>query len=180
MSNQTQLPSFFLPYVEANISDDHIKRVFETNYDFGDISFIDRIQKIDANGRVYFWVYIHFIYFKWEDRTFDFVRDSKDFKNPPRVYYVENYPKKFWKVLFNNATRKQSMPEIKISQQIQPVSQDCSHFPIFPKNIPKLEQPKTNFQFIPRSIQMKKNKSTAFIAEGKNGKSSEQEEIKEA
>jgi len=182
MSNQIQLPSFFLPYVEAHITDNDIIRVFETHYDLGDVSFIDRIQKMDAYGCVYFWVYIHFQSFKWDDRTFDFVRDSKDFKNPPRVYYVENYPTKFWKVLFNKATRKPSMPEIKISHRIPSVSQDCTHFPHIPPSIPKMEESKeSKFQFVPRSIQMKKKVPKAtHVAEGKNGKSVEQEEIKEA
>jgi hypothetical protein len=182
MSNQIQLPSFFLPYVEAHITDNEIKRVFESHYDLGDVSFIDRIQKMDAYGCVYFWVYIHFQTFKWDDRTFDFVRDSKNFKNPPRVYYVESYPTKFWKVLYNKATRKPSMPEIKISRGIPSVSQDCSHFPHIPTSVPKIEEPKeSKFQFVPRSIQMKKKVPRAnHVAEGKNGKSVEQEEIKEA
>lgn len=183
MSNQIQLPSFFLPYVEANISDNDIKRVFEMHYDLGKISFIDRIQKMDADGYVYFWVYIHFQCFNWDDRTFDFVRDSKNFKNPPRVYYVQNYPTKFWKVLFNKATRKPSMPEIKISHRIPDVSQDCSHFLHISRSVPKIEEPKakeSKFQFVPRSIQMKKKvPKTSHVAEGKNGKPSEQEEIKE-
>jgi len=178
MSNQ--MPSFFLPYVEANISDNDIKRVFETHYDLGDVSFIDRIQKMDAYGCVYFWVYIHFQTFKWDDRTFDFVRDSKNFKNPPRVYYVENYPTKFWKVLYNKATRKPSMPEIKISQRIPDVSQDCTHFPHIPTSVPKIEEPKeSKFQFLPRVIQMKKKVPRTHVAEGKNGKTHDQEEIKE-
>jgi hypothetical protein len=181
MSKQIQLPSFFLPYVEVNISDNDIKRVFEFHYDFGKISFIDRIQKMDSNGYVYFWVYIHFQCFNWDDRTFDFVRDSKNFKNPPRVYCVQNYPKKFWKVLFNNATRKPSMPEIKISHRIPNVSQDCSHFPHFPPSVPKIEEPtKSKFQFVPRSIQMKKKiPRTSHVAEGKIGKLVEQEDINE-
>ena len=180
MSNQ--MPSFFLPYVEANISDNEIKRVFEVNYDLGDVNFIDRIQKMDAYGCVYFWVYIHFQSFKWDDRTFELIRDSKNFKNPPRFYYEQGpSPTKFWKVLFNKATRKPSMPEIKISERIPDVSQDCSHFPHIPTIVSKMEQkPKeSKFQFVPRSIQMKKKVPRSHVAEGKIGKPSEQEEIKE-
>ena len=87
MAYQLQPPSFFIPYVESNISDGYIKRILESHYDLGDVNFIDRIQKFDAIGCVYFWVFVHFKTINWDDRTFGLIRDSKNFKNPPRIYY---------------------------------------------------------------------------------------------
>jgi hypothetical protein len=161
MSTQLQLPSFFIPYVESHISDEHIKIILETYYDLGDVNFIDRIQKFDADGYVYFWVFVHFRTFKWDDRTFDLIRDSKDFKNPPRIYYEigpnqMNGP--YWKLMFNKATRKPSMPEIKISREIPQVSQDFSHHTQLPRSY-KPSTKKPTFQFIPRVIIHKKREA---------------------
>jgi hypothetical protein len=50
MANQLQPPSFYIPYVEAHISDEHIKRILEVHYDLGYVNFIDRVQKFDADG----------------------------------------------------------------------------------------------------------------------------------
>jgi len=163
MSNQFQPPSFFIPYVESHISDEHIKLILEVHYDLGDVNFIDRIQKFDANGYIYFWVFVHFRTFKWDDRTFDLIHDSKNFKNPPRIYYEigpnqMNGP--YWKLMFNNATRKSSMPEIKISSQTYQVSQDFSHHTQIPhSHKPPASKPK--FQFIPRVLIHKKREKEA-------------------
>jgi hypothetical protein len=161
MSNQLYPPSFFIPYVEAHISDEHIKRILETHYDLGDVNFIDRIQKFDANGIVYFWAFVHFRTFKWDDRTYSLIHDSKNFRNPPRIYYEigqnqMNGP--YWRLMFNKATRKPSMPEIKISREIPQVSQDFSHHTQIPRSH-KPSTTKTTFQFIPRVLIHKKREA---------------------
>jgi len=161
MANQLQPPSFYIPYVEAHISDEHIKQILEIHYDLGDVNFIDRIQKFDANGHVFFWAFVHFRTFKWDDRTFDLIQDSKDFRNPPRIYYEigpnqMNGP--YWKLMFNKATRKPSMPEIKISREIPQVSQDFSHHTQIPRSY-KPSETKPKFQFIPRVLIHKKREN---------------------
>ena len=163
MSKQLQPPSFYIPYVEAHISDEHIKRILQTHYDLGDINFIDRVQKFNADGYVYFWVFVHFRTFKWDDRTFDLIRDSKDFRNPPRIYYEigpNQMNGKYWKLMFNKATRKMSMPEIKISKEIPNVSQDFSHHTQMPRSY-KPSEIKPKFQFIPRVLIHKKRENKA-------------------
>lgn len=180
MANQLQPPSFYIPYVEAHISDEHIKRILEVHYDLGDVNFIDRVQKFDADGYVYFWVFVHFRTFKWDDRTFDLIRDSKDFKNPPRIYYEigpnqMNGP--YWKLMFNKATRKSSMPEIKISREIPQVSQDFSHHTQMPRSY-KPSTTKPTFQFIPRVlIHKKRENKTEEKAQQKTRAKVVQEEI---
>ena len=161
MAYQLQPPSFFIPYVESNISDGYIKRILESHYDLGDVNFIDRVQKFDADGYVYFWVFVHFRTFKWDDRTFDLIRDSKDFRNPPRIYYEigpNQMNGRYWKLMFNNATRKPSMPEIKISREIPQVSQDFSHHTQMPRSY-KPSTIKPTFQFIPRVLIHKKREA---------------------
>ena len=179
MSNQSQPPSFFIPYVESHISDEHIKCILQSHYDLGDVNFIDRVQKFDENGYVYFWVFVHFKTFKWDDRTFDLVYNSKNFRNPPRIYY-EIGPNQmsgpYWKLMFNKATRKPSMPEIKISREIPQVSQDFSHH----TQIPRSHKPSTtkpNFQFIPRVLVHKKRREAEEKAQQKSKAKVVQEEI---
>jgi hypothetical protein len=61
----------------------------------------------------------------------------------------------YWKLMFNKATRKPSMPEIKISREIPQVSQDFSHHTQMPRSY-KPSATKPTFQFIPRVIIHKK------------------------
>jgi hypothetical protein len=66
----------------------------------------------------------------------------------------------YWKLMFNKATRKMSMPEIKISKEIPQVSQDFSHHTQMPLSYkPSATKPK--FQFIPRVLIHKKRETQA-------------------
>jgi len=60
--------------------------------------------------------------------------------------------------MFNKATRKPSMPEIKISREIPRVSQDFSHHTQMPRSYkPSATKPK--FEFIPRVLIHKKREA---------------------
>jgi len=59
MSSVNQKLSLYIPHVFPNISDERIRGVF-LEQNLGDVGRIDRVSKIDKNGKNYFGVYLHF------------------------------------------------------------------------------------------------------------------------
>jgi len=106
------LPSFFVPLIDGNVSDEKIKELFEISYQLGKIKLIDRVLKEDKLGNVYNSIYIFFDSFNFDEITIKFLEQSKVKSNPARVYY--NVEKTlYWKVLLNTAERNNINPSSK-------------------------------------------------------------------
>jgi hypothetical protein len=136
MSNQQNLPSFFVPYIQVNVTDEKLKNVFEDDYKFGKISFIDRVLKENSKGIAYYSIYIFFETFNYNNDTNNFLEKSKIKEDPARVYYYfyKIGHSLYWKVLFNTSPRKHSAPAIKVDLKTsEPEDRlDYSHLPRAP------------------------------------------------
>ena len=101
MSSVNQQLSLYIPHVFANVTDRRISEAFVNN-DYGVVSSVDKVSKVDKTGHKYNSVYIHFS--KWNDtetvRRFQ-ERVISD-EHEARVVYDDPW---FWIVLENKGEK---------------------------------------------------------------------------
>ena len=172
------LPSFFVPYILTNVTDEKIKHVFEISYEIGKVKFIDRVLKEDLHGHHYYSIYVFFESFNFDDRTIRLLEHSQIKENPPRFYYDYGEPG-YWKVLLNNIERKHDAPSKKI-QLNEPTTTSYSQLHAAPCLSKVTERKKTsnNTLFVPRSVTNKKKVPESRLLEELEKKASEEESLK--
>jgi len=141
------LPSFFVPYISSEITDEKIRQVFELSYEIGKVYFIDRVLKEDLQGMMYYSVYIFFESFNFDERTLRLIEHSKCKEDPPRFYYNYGEPG-YWKVLLNTSQRKYNAPSVKLVLERAP----CLSGSFISTAQPRVEPEKL---FVPRSVSLK-------------------------
>jgi hypothetical protein len=151
----SDLPSFFVPYVMTNVTDEKIKHVFEISYAIGRVKFIDRVLKEDLHGNNYYSIYVFFDSFNFDEITIRLLEHSQIKENPPRFYYDYGEPG-YWKILLNVSDRKHNAPSKKINlEDVSPI-----YHPTI-DNTPTKQKKKIATsditQFIPRSVYIRKN-----------------------
>jgi hypothetical protein len=153
----SDLPSFFVPYVMTNVTDEKIKHVFEISYAIGRVKFIDRVLKEDLHGNNYYSIYVFFDMFIFDEITIRLLEHSQIKENPPRFYYDYGEPG-YWKILLNVSDRKHNAPSKKINlDDVSPIYPTIDITP----TITITKQQKTIAtsditQFIPRAVLHKK------------------------
>jgi len=119
MSTQSNTPSFYIPFVFTQTTDEKIKTVMEVAYEFGKVKYIDRVLKVDADGKPHYSLYIHFETFNYDERTEKFLKHAADKNDPPRLYY--DYGKSgYWKVMINTQVGKHTEMRVKIDYDAEP------------------------------------------------------------
>jgi len=147
--SESILPSFFVPYILTDITDEKIKQVFEISYEIGKVKFIDRVLKEDLHGNNYYSIYVFFDSFNFDERTIRLLEHSQIKENPPRFYY--NYGESgYWKIMLNNSERKHNAPSKKINLDSVPTNIQLRSAPYLKelKKYTKTDGP----LFIPRSV----------------------------
>jgi hypothetical protein len=148
--SETILPSFFVPYVLTDVTDEKIKHVFEISYGIGKVKFIDRVLKEDLHGNHYS-IYIFFETFNFDERTIRLLEHSQIKENPPRFYYDYGEPG-YWKVLLNNTERKHNFPSKKINLDDEVPTTTFKHLHSAPCLSNVTERKKNTTMFVPRSV----------------------------
>jgi hypothetical protein len=151
------LPSFFVPYILTNVTDEKIKHVFEISYGIGKVNFIDRVLKEDLHGNNYYSIYIFFESFNFDDRTIRLLEHSQIKEDPPRFYYDFGEPG-YWKILLNTRERNHNAPSKKIDLEgATSVYQELHRAPCLSNVTERKKTTTTTTQlFVPRSVTNKK------------------------
>jgi hypothetical protein len=174
---ETILPSFFVPYVLTDVTDEKIKHVFEISYGIGKVKFIDRVLREDLHGNHYS-IYVFFETFNFDDRTIRLLEHSQIKEDPPRFYYDYGEPG-YWKVLLNIKERKHNFPSKKINLDDE-VATTFQHLHSAPCLSNVTERKKnTSAMFVPRSVINKKKEVPApsRLLEELEKKASEEDEM---
>jgi hypothetical protein len=149
------IPSFFVPYILTNVTDEKIKHVFEISYGIGKVKFIDRVLKEDLHGNNYYSIYVFFESFNFDDRTIRLLEHSQIKEDPPRFYYDFGEPG-YWKILLNTKERKHNAPSKKIDLDgVSRISQELHRAPCL-SNVTERKKTKETQMFVPRSVINKK------------------------
>jgi len=124
-SSLTSFPSFYIPRVFKNISEERIIGVFE-NLGFGRVDHVDFVRRRGEKGDEYNSVYVHFATMTDSTMVRRFLDklQNGDSQNPPRIVYDDPW---FWIVLENKPQQARvsaSKPRIEFQGQ----SQDYSLF----------------------------------------------------
>jgi hypothetical protein len=151
--SESILPSFFVPYVLVEVSDEKIKHVFEVSYEIGKVKFIDRVLKEDLHGNNYYSIYVFFESFNFDDRTIRLLEHSQMKEDPPRFYYNYGEPG-YWKILLNVSERKYNAPSKKINLDVIKDIPQISVSPCLSRTIDnnKTIINKKELLFVPRSV----------------------------
>jgi len=98
-SSLSSFPSFYIPRVFKNISEERIIGVFE-NLGFGRVDHVDFVRRRGEKGEEYNSVYVHFASMNDTNMVRRFLDklQNGDTQNPPRVVYDDPW---FWIVLEN-------------------------------------------------------------------------------
>jgi len=96
-SSLSSFPSFYIPRVFKNITQDRVSGVFE-NLGFGRVDRVDFVPRRTGNGDEYNAVYVHFASMTDSTMVRRFLDRLHDAENPPRVVYDDPW---YWIVLEN-------------------------------------------------------------------------------
>jgi hypothetical protein len=172
-------PSFFVPYILTNVTDEKIKHVFEVSYGIGRVKFIDRVLKEDLQRNNYYSIYVFFESFNFDDRTIRLLEHSQIKEDPPRFYYDFGEPG-YWKILLNTKERKHDAPSKKIDLEgLSTTYQDLHRAPCL-SNVTERKKTKETQMFVPRSVLNKKKTEapiTSRLLDELEKKASEEDEM---
>jgi len=104
MSSNVKNMSLFIPHVFLNLDKEYIKSVFENDYNFGVVSNIDFVTKINQDGKHYNSAYIHFEFWNTTVATANFQHNLKISEKGAQLMYDNPW---FWIVLENKAKKIQ-------------------------------------------------------------------------
>lgn len=179
------LPSFFVPYILTNVTDEKIKHVFEISYGIGKVKFIDRVLKEDLHGHHYYSIYVFFESFNFDDRTIRLLEHSQIKENPPRFYYDYGEPG-YWKILLNTIERKHDAPSKKIQlndDETRPINYSHLHAAPCLSNVTERKKKTNDLVFVPRCLTNKTKPVKEIVPQSRlleelEKKASEEESLK--